>query len=957
MYGTARFLRIAVGIGVVLHAVTLSAASLWFGDKAGLHRIDTATNQVASSIAFEPAVAIAANATDGSIWVLSQERLAHLSEQGVIQFKVAVRDLGTGLGAPRLLVLKPNDGSVWAGFENRILHVDAAGVVRHALPLRARDLAVAQDGSVWVLTESALQQHDSSAALIRSVALPGAQRLKHLALDDAGGAVWVAGERELVQLSLSAPEQTLLSILAPETISGISVDLQTGDLWLFGKNGLFSYGRAGTPRVSRDLRDFSIANPQTLLFDFATQAAWVGHQGGLTRITVAGTVAATFPGAPHVVAIAIGRTPLAIVPVVSIAAPADGAVVNTGRPQLRVDYDALCGAVRCGFPNSFFSTFTLSALLNGIETGSLFVFDPATGGASLTPVTRLPEGLNTFSAQARDSFGRFSDTGSSTFTIDTIAPSFSNVTPATGSVFPNASIAIAGSVDDPAASVTLGGQTQGASFSFAVTLGSVGSNTFTLLARDAAGNTASLPLTYVYDPPNVLPLAAITSPVNGANFTAPASFSVTASAGDSDGSVVRVDFFSNGVLIGSDAVAPYTAALSGLAIGSYSLTAQATDNRGGVGTSDPVSVSVGPPNALPVVQLTTPAAGTQFFVPAAVRVRATASDADGTIAKVEFLRNGIVAATVTVPPYAATLANVPAGTHSLTARATDDRGAVTTSAAVTITMNTSSITIDSPAPNAAIASNTVVVRGRIVAAPYSGVVVNDYTAAVDAAGNYAVLVPVAAGSNTLTATVTMQDRTTITRSASVSATGEPSPFGVVAEPATGFAPLAPVFTVSNPNGVDATFTFDGYGPFPLPAGTRSQVTVTYPAGVFTPEIVITANGWAVTHPMVIESRDEAEMDRIFRALWSGMNDALVAGDKETAMRYLNDSARRRYGPVFEALLPFMPQIVASYSPLTQASISERIGEYAVTRMDGATKRLYLIYFLRDATGVWRIDGM
>lgn len=772
MYKSARFLRLAVGLGVVLHAVTLSAASLWFGDKDGLHRIDTVTNQVVSSVAFEPAVAIVANAADGSLWALSQERLAHLGEQGAIQFKVAIRDLGTGLGAPRLLVLNPNDGSVWAGFENRVLHLDAAGVLRHALPIRARDLAVAQDGSVWVLGDSALHQHDAAGALVRSVAVPGVQKMKHLALDDTGGVVWVAGEKDLVQLRLSAPDQMLLSILAPETVSGISVDLQTGELWAIGQNGLFSYGRNGTPRVSRDLRDFSIAHPQTLLFDFSSQAAWVGHQRGLTRVTVAGTLAATFPAAVHVVTIAIGRTPLAIVPVVSIAAPADGALVNTGRPQLRVAYDALCGAVPCGFPNSFFGSFTLSALLNGTESGSLFVFDPATGGASLTPATRLPEGLNTFSAQARDSFGRFSDTVSSTFTIDTIAPSFANVTPATGSVFRNASIAIAGSVDDPAASVTLGGETQGASFRFAVTLGSPGPNAFALLARDAAGNTASLPLTYVYDPPPV-----------------------------------------------------------------------------------------------------------------------------------------------------------------------------------------PSVTIASPVANAAIEGNTVVVRGRIVAPAHSGVAVDDHTAAVDTAGNFAVLVPVAAGPNALTVTVTTLDRTSVTRSVSVSASGEPSPFAIDVSPATGFAPLTPVFTVSNPNGVDATFTFDGYGPFALPARSRSQVTVTYPAGVFVPEIVITANGWAFRQQVVIEARDEAEMDRMFRALWTGMNDALAAGDKETAMRYLNDSAQQKYGPVIEALMPRMPQIVASYSPLAQASISEHIGEYAVTRMDGETKRLYLIYFLRDATGVWRIDGM
>jgi hypothetical protein len=75
------------------------------------------------------------------------------------------------------------------------------------------------------------------------------------------------------------------------------------------------------------------------------------------------------------------------------------------------------------------------------------------------------------------------------------------------------------------------------------------------------------------------------------------------------------------------------------------------------------------------------------------------------------------------------------------------------------------------------------------------------------------------------------------------------------------------------------------------------------------------------------------------------------------MRYLSDHGKQKYGPVFDTLLPFMPEIVASYSPLAQSSIGDRLAEYAVTRMDGPTKRLYLIYFLRDANGVWRIDGM
>jgi sulfur relay (sulfurtransferase) complex TusBCD TusD component (DsrE family) len=946
--------RLALALSFLLHTFSLSAAAVWFGDRDGLHRIDTATNQVVASVPFEPAVAIAVNAADGSVWALSQSRLARLSEQGSVQFQVAVRDLGNGLGAPRLLVLNPNDGSVWAAFENRVLHFAATGALQHALPVHARDLAVAQDGSLWLLTGGALQQRDAAGALLRTV--PAAQRLKDLALDDAGGVLWLAGEKELLQLSLSNPAQPLLSLVAPETTSGISIDLQSGDLWVIGQNGLFAYGRDGSPRVSRDLRDFNIANPQTLLFDFSSQAAWVGHQRGLTRVTVAGTVAAAFPAAPHVLTIAIGRTPLNIEPVVSIAAPADGALLNTATPELRVDYDALCGAIPCGFPISFFSTFTLSAFLNGTDTGSSFIFDPATGGAAFTPATPLPEGLNTFSARARDSFGRVSGTVSSSFTVDTIAPSFADVTPVSGSVVSESTLIIAGSVDDPAATVTLGSDAQGSTFSFTVTLVE-GSNTFTLTVRDEAGNTASLPLTYVYEKPNVPPSVAVTSPAAGTTFNAPASFTVTADATDSDGSVVRVDFFNNGVLAGFDTTAPYTADLANLATGSYTLTAQATDDRGGVTTSTAVSVTVGAPNALPVVQLTVTAGNPPLFAPAAVQVAATASDSDGTVVRVEFLRNGVVESTDTTAPYAATLTNIPAGTHTLTARATDDRGGVTTSAAATVAVTTPSIVIDSPLAGSAINADNVVVQGRITAPAFSGVHVNGYTAAVDATGRFFVLIPIAPGANTVTASLVTPARATATQSVQVNASGMPSLFGFTASTMTGFGPVTVTFTVSNPTAANAVFTFNGFGPFSLPSGTYVQFTSTYQPGAYAPTVLITANGTLYTHRLVLDIRDRAQMDQMFRSHWSAFNAALAAGDKAAAMSYLSTAAQDKYGPVLDALLPFMPEIVASYSPLEQVSITNGIAEYAVTRLDAGVKRLYLIYFLRDANGIWRIDGM
>jgi polygalacturonase len=104
-------------------------------------------------------------------------------------------------------------------------------------------------------------------------------------------------------------------------------------------------------------------------------------------------------------------------------------------------------------------------------------------------------------------------------------------------------------------------------------------------------------------PANTPPTVRLTSPANGANFTAPATVTVTASATDSNGTVNRVEFYRNGALIGADATSPYSLVMSNLAAGSYSLSAKATDNAGASTTSPSVSISV---TSTSVTQLSPP---------------------------------------------------------------------------------------------------------------------------------------------------------------------------------------------------------------------------------------------------------------------------------------------------------------------------------------------------------------
>jgi hypothetical protein len=91
---------------------------------------------------------------------------------------------------------------------------------------------------------------------------------------------------------------------------------------------------------------------------------------------------------------------------------------------------------------------------------------------------------------------------------------------------------------------------------------------------------------------NQLPAVALTSPTAGQTFTAPATVPMAATASDPDGTIAKVDFYQGSTLVGTDTSSPYSYSWTNVAAGSYSITARATDNAGGVATSSPVGITV-----------------------------------------------------------------------------------------------------------------------------------------------------------------------------------------------------------------------------------------------------------------------------------------------------------------------------------------------------------------------------
>ncbi|WP_302467604.1 Ig-like domain-containing protein [Pontibacter vulgaris] len=103
-------------------------------------------------------------------------------------------------------------------------------------------------------------------------------------------------------------------------------------------------------------------------------------------------------------------------------------------------------------------------------------------------------------------------------------------------------------------------------------------------------------------------------------------------------------------------------------------------------------VESGTTNKAPTVSITAPTAGATLTQGSATTISATASDPDGTVSKVEFFANGSKLGEDVTSPYSISWTPGTSGNVSLTARATDNSGATTTSATIGVTVQTGTTT-------------------------------------------------------------------------------------------------------------------------------------------------------------------------------------------------------------------------------------------------------------------------
>ena len=375
---------------------------------------------------------------------------------------------------------------------------------------------------------------------------------------------------------------------------------------------------------------------------------------------------------------------------------------------------------------------------------------------------------------------------------------------------------------------------------------SAGTHTLSVRAIDNAGATAtsgSLAVTVNTPPPaNVPPTVSITSPTTGFKPNAPATFTLAATAADSDGSVSKVEFFrinpaapvfDSTTLVGTAAALgtpPSYQLQTTQSAGTYTFVARATDNSGAQTASGSVQVIV---NALPTIAITAPTAGASIAPSSAFTLRANAADADGSISKVEFFLDGSTTALGQATRVGSTTEytltwNTPAtqGAHSFTARATDNDGATQTTASVSVNVPANvapTITLDNPTAGTNAPTNLVLTAsaadadGSVAKVEFFNGATLLGNGTFDAASSkYRLSVPIAANQATTTYTVTARvtdnlGSQTTTASKSITVSANVAPAVSITSAASFTLPAAVVLTAnaSDSDGIAKVEFFNG----------------------------------------------------------------------------------------------------------------------------------------------------
>jgi Bacterial Ig domain/Glucodextranase, domain B len=467
------------------------------------------------------------------------------------------------------------------------------------------------------------------------------------------------------------------------------------------------------------------------------------------------------------------------------------------------------------------------------------------------------------------------------------------------------------------------------------------------------------------------PSVSVTSPQNGAQYSLGQPVPVTASAAMPGKIIDRVEFYSDGVLLGSVPRTSLSGALTATftwnaaSAGGHALSAKVIASDGASATSPVVNIAV---SDLAII-LTEPFSGQVYQVPGDIRITANPTGTSGTIARVDFYGDGVLLGSVAVAPYSILWSGVGAGPHTVTGTVRDSTGLSASSSPRTITVvSAPTVAIDAGIDGSTVADDNVSISGTLQAPLNSALMINGQAAALDRNGRFSIdNVMLQPGSNTLTLTLVGQDGDPVTKTITVNRNGI-APFEVKLDRAQGLAPLDINVNISNRANVpfqriEVDTNDDGTPETTLTGLTdnEARLSITYQnPGRYKIRVTVfdADNNVIYIARRSILAIDPRDLGNLANQVFSGMLDRLRTGNITGAMTAITDTVQQKYQSVFTKLGSSLPAFLnENFGSFRTIFVTEEFADitWARTKQDGDYG--YHILLIRDGDGLWRIDDM
>jgi hypothetical protein len=158
---------------------------------------------------------------------------------------------------------------------------------------------------------------------------------------------------------------------------------------------------------------------------------------------------------------------------------------------------------------------------------------------------------------------------------------------------------------------------------------------------------------------------------------------------------------------------------------------------------------------------------------------------------------------------------------------------------------------------------------------------------------------------------------------------------------------------------DKTYTlFNGVSGMSVDASSGLLTWIPDAAGIYSIEItVMDTDGRTGSQSFDLQIHSLEEMDQIFNEVLENVFDNLNTGDINNARLFLSGEAQVKYLPVLNELLPFMEDITDNLGSLERMSIDNQSAEYIIPRTLKGEARLFIVTFVPDAEGNWKLNSL